>query len=93
MYGNWFDNAKPKYEDSAKLSHLDKDNLIANIKSEDVYADLVVDVGTRFDISNYEVDRPLPIVTNNKVIGLMKDKFCGRTIKEFVAFNERCIII
>ena len=51
MYGYWFDNAKPKYWESAKLSNLDKDSLTVNIKSEDVYANLAVDVGTRFNIS------------------------------------------
>ena len=30
------------------------------MKSEDVYADLPEDVETRFDTSNYEVERPLP---------------------------------
>ena len=43
IYGYWFDNAKPKYWESAKLSHLDKDSLTVNIKSEDVYANLAVE--------------------------------------------------
>ena len=29
------------------------------------------DIGTKFDTSNYELDRPLPEEKNKKVIGLM----------------------
>ena len=32
------------------------------------------DVETRFDTSNYKIDRPLPFGKNKKVIRLMKDK-------------------
>ena len=42
------------------------------------------DVETRLDTSNHEVDRPLPIGTNKKVIGLMKNELGGRIIKEFL---------
>ena len=61
---------------------MDKYSFIANIKSEDAYADLAVDVETRFNISNHEVDRLLFVETNNKMIGLMKDELGGRIIKE-----------
>ena len=61
---------------------MDKYSFIANIKSEDAYADLAVDVETRFNISNHEVDRLLLVETNNKMIGLMKDELGGRIIKE-----------
>ena len=43
-------------------------------KKGDIYKDIAEDVETRFDISNYELDRPLPKGKNKKVIGLMKDK-------------------
>ena len=41
---------------------------IVHIKS-DIYAG---DIETRFDASNYEVDRPPPIVKKKKVIRVMK---------------------
>ena len=34
--------------------------VIVYIKRNDIYSDIVKDVETRFDISNYELDRPLP---------------------------------
>ena len=35
------------------------------------------DTKTRYDISNYELDRPLP--KEKKVIGLMKDQLGGKS--------------
>lgn len=43
------------------------------VKSEDVYADLVQDNEIIFDTSNYEIVRPLPIGKTKKVVGLIKD--------------------
>ena len=42
------------------------------IKKDDVYKDIAEDVETRFDISNYELDRLSPKGKNKKVIRLMK---------------------
>ena len=36
------------------------DTDIVYIKTDDLYKDIAKDVETRFDISNYELDRPLP---------------------------------
>ena len=38
----------------------DTDSLIVYIKADDIYKDIAEDVETRFDTSNYELDRPLP---------------------------------
>ena len=43
-------------------------------KTGDIYKDIAEDVETRFDASNFEIDRPLPIGKNKKVIELMKDE-------------------
>ena len=42
--------------------------------------DIAEEVGTRFDTSNFEIDRPLPKETNKKVFELMKDEL-GLTAK------------
>ena len=39
-----------------------------------MYKDIAEDVETRFDTSNFEIQRPLPKGKNKKVIGLMKDE-------------------
>ena len=38
---------------------MDTDSFIVYIKTEDNYIDIPKDVETRFDTSNYELDRPL----------------------------------
>ena len=44
---------------------------------------------SRFDTSNYEVNRPLPTGKNKKVIGLMKDELGGKIIAEFVTLRPK----
>ena len=39
---------------------MDTDSFIVYIKADDIYKDIAEDVETRFDISNYELDRTLP---------------------------------
>ena len=59
----WYDYIKPKYQDKAKLSYMDADSLILDIKTEDFYEDIADDVEKWFDTSNYSKDdkRPLSI--------------------------------
>ena len=42
------------------LCYLNTDNFIVYIKTEDIYGEISKDVETKFDTSNYELDRPLP---------------------------------
>ena len=65
---------RPKYKYNAKLCYMDTNNFIIHIKTEDFYKDIADDVKKRFDISNYEVDRPLPRGINKRVTGIMKDE-------------------
>ena len=50
----------------------------------DIYKDIVEDVETRFDTSNYELNRPLPKGKNRKVIGVMKDELDGKIMEEYI---------
>ena len=65
---------KPKYGEKAKLCYMDTGSVKVYIKIEDIYVDIVKDVETRFDTSNYELERPLPKRKDKKVIGVMKDE-------------------
>ena len=67
----------------------DTDSFIIYIKTEDVYEDIADDVEKRFDMSNYEVNRPLPTGKNKKVIGLMKDELRGKIMTEFAACRPK----
>ena len=89
MYEFWYDYMKPKYGNNVKLCYMDTDSFIMNIKAEDFSKDIANDVEKRFDISNYEVNRPLPTGKNKKVIGIMKDELGGKIITEFVTLRPK----
>ena len=89
MYEFCYDYMKRKYGDMVKLSYMDTDSLVMNVKTKDFYKDIAQDVEERFDTSNYGVDKPLPKGKNKKVIGLMKDELDGGIITEFVAMRPK----
>ena len=66
---------------------MDTDSLIYNIETDDFYKDIADDVESRFNMSGYIPDRPLPVRKNKKIIGLMKDKLGGGMMKEFVTLR------
>ena len=63
MHEFWYDYAKPKYQDKAKLCYMETDSFIILIKTEEFHKDIDNDVEKWFDISNYDEDdkRLLPI--------------------------------
>ena len=73
MYEFWYDYIKPKYVEKARSCYMDTDRFIVHEKTEDIYKDIAEDVEARFGTSNYEIDRPLPMGKNEKVIELIKD--------------------
>ena len=88
MYEFWYDHVKPKYRDKAKLCYIDTYSFIVIIEIEDTYADTTKDIKTRFDVSNYELDRALPKRKSKKVTGLMKDELGGKII-EFTTLRPK----
>ena len=89
MYEFWYDYMKPKYNNNVIFCYMDTDSFIMDIKTNDFYKDIANDFENRFDTSNYEVKRPLPMGKNKKVIGLMKDKLGGKIITEFVTLRPK----
>ena len=89
MYEFWYDYKKLKYGDNVKLCYMDADNFIMHVKTEDFYKDIADDVEKRINISNYEVNRPLPTGKNKEVIGLMKDELGGNIMTEFAALRPK----
>ena len=64
-------------------------SFIIYIKTYDVYKDTAEDVETRFDTSNYELDRPLPKEKNKKVIVLMKDELGRKVTTKFAGLRGK----
>ena len=89
VYEYWYDYVKVKFEDRVKLCYMDTDSFVLNVRTEDFYKDISEDVKDRFDTSNFNCDRPLPIGVNKKVVGLMKDELGGGIITEFVALRPK----
>ena len=56
-----------------------------------IYKDISNDVDNRFDTSVYSKDlnRPLPIGKNKKVLGMMKDELCGKVMTHFCAWRAK----
>ena len=55
-----YDYLKPKYDENGKLCCMDSDSFIVHAKTDYIYKDIADDVKTKFDTSNFEIDRPLP---------------------------------
>ena len=89
MYEFWYDSVKPKYGEKAKLCYMDTDSFIAYIKTSKIYEDIAEDIETRFDISNYELDKPLPKGKNKNIIGLLKDELGGKIMTKFVGLRAK----
>ena len=89
MHEFWYDYMKPKYNNNVKLCYIDTDSFIMDIKTNYFYKDIANDVENRFDTSNYEVNRLLPMGKNKKIIGLMKDELGGKVIREFVTLSPK----
>ena len=89
MYEFWYDYVKPKYGEKVNFCYMDTNSFIVYIKTEDIYKDIVEDVETRFDTSNYELDRPLPKGKNKKVIGLIKDELGGKIMIKCVVLRAK----
>ena len=60
--------------EKVKLCYMDTHSFTEYIKTDDIYKDIAEGVETRFDTSNYELNRPLPKGKNKKIIGVMKDE-------------------
>ena len=68
----------------AKLCNIYADSFIVWIKSDGIYEDIAEAVETRFDTSNFELDRTWRKGKNKSVIGVMKDELVRKIMKEFV---------
>ena len=85
----WYHYLKPKYAEKTKLCYMDRDSFILYINTDDIYKNIAEGVETRFDISDYELDRPLPKRKNKKVMGLLKDELVCKIMTKFVGLRVK----
>ena len=58
------DYLKPKYSEKVKLCYMHTDRFFVHVRTDDVYKDIAEDVEKRFNTSNFDVDRLLPMGKN-----------------------------
>ena len=80
MYKFHYNYIKRKF--SVKLSFTDKDSLVYEIKTSDVYEDFYEDKNL-FDFSDYQQNTKFFDPVNKNAIGKMKQEFKGNTTSEF----------
>ena len=87
MYEFWYDYIKPKYRNRAKYGAWILAALLLILKLETFMNTLLIMLNT----SNYEEDdkRLLPIGTNKKNIGLLKDGLGRKITIEFFALRAK----
>ena len=64
-------------------------SFVVYIKADDIYKHIAEDVETRFDTSNYELDRPFPKEKYKKVKGLIKDELGGKIMTKIVGLRAK----
>ena len=60
---------------------------------QDIYVDIPNTVETKFDTSDYELERPLSKDKNKKVNGLMKNELGGNATTKLAALRQKHIVI
>lgn len=89
MYNFHYKVMMAKYgPEKAKLLFTDTDSLTYQIKTDDLYQDMLEDQDL-FDTSNYPREHPLYSSANQKVIGKFKDETGGLPIVEWVGLRAK----
>ena len=88
MYEFHYDYIKNKYGNNSILLLNDTESLMYEIKVEDVYEDFIKD-RRMFNFSNYSTKSKYYDNSNKWVVGKMKGKTDGGTIKEFVRLKPK----
>ena len=84
MYEFHYKYIKSKLD--AKMFFTDKDSLVYEIKTEDVYEDFYQDKNL-FDFSDYLLNSKFFFPVNKNVVGKMKDECKGKIISEFIGLD------
>nr|XP_042911395.1 uncharacterized protein LOC122272170 [Parasteatoda tepidariorum] len=79
---------KNKYGSNAKLLFTDTDSLCYEIRTEDIYHDMIENIDL-YDTSDYPQNHFLYSDKNKKVFGKMKDELHGVVVREFVGLRSK----
>ena len=91
MFNFHYNYIKDKYDNKAELLFTDTDSLMYQIQTKDFYKDILKDVESKFDTSDYPQSHPsgIPTGLNKKVIGMFKDEVAGKQISHFIGLRPK----
>ncbi|XP_058981533.1 uncharacterized protein LOC131803829 [Musca domestica] len=91
MYDFFYDFLKVKFGNDFILNYMDTDSFILTFTNRNLFAELSrEEILARFDTSDFSPSNPYNIpLLNKKVIGMMKDENCGKTVSEFVGLRPK----
>ena len=90
MYSFHYNKMLEKYDnDSINLCFTDTDSLLYEIKTKDIYADML-DNKELYDFSDYPTDHKCYSTSNKKKIGKFKDELKSVVMEEFVGLRPKC---
>ena len=73
---------------NVSLLYMDTDSFILEIKTSDVYEDMIDNIDI-YDISNYKSGDVLFSSKNKKFIGKFKDELGGKVMSEFIGLRSK----
>ena len=88
MYDFFCNKLKKQYGSKCELLYADKDSLLLEIKTDDVYKDIAAK-NSLYDTSDYPKDHPLHSNRNEKALGKMKNECAGTPIAECVCLRSK----
>jgi hypothetical protein len=88
MYQFQYEYVKQNYGANAKLLFTDTHSLWYEVKTHDIYKDMLEDAEL-FDTSENAQEHPLHSIRNKKVLGKMKDETHGIPIQEFIGLRPK----
>ena len=66
MNSVWYEYIKSKYCENAKMCYMNIGSFMVHVKTDEIHKDIAEDFERRFDISNVEIETPLPKRKNKK---------------------------
>jgi DNA polymerase type B, organellar and viral len=89
LYEFYYNHLKPFYKDNIVMAYGDTDSAVTYITTNDVYMDFKNQFFDLLDTSNYPNDHMLFSLTNERVLGKMKDETAGVIITECIALRPK----
>ena len=89
MYDFHYNHMRVKYPRANQLRLLfaDWDSLAYDVQTDNIYRDMVDDVASRYDFSEYSLNSPLYDTSNRKALGFFKDELSSVPMREFVGLH------